>query len=325
MPKTPPKSSKSDSSSFAGKAAEPRQLKKGRYRSFKLQKRIVQADQQLPGGFMLLRQSLGLLWQHKKLIGTMMALYALVGFAVVQGFANTDDIATLKTSLTDLFAGDWSQLGASMALLVMLGTSGSSVASTSTPYQFLWGVAGSLAIIWTLRELFAQKAEQVAVRARDGFYRGMFPLMIVLLVLAVLALELAPATLAGTVFSTVMANGIAASGVEQAIWGTVCFLLILVSLYLVCSSIFALYIACLPDMTPIRALRSAHELVRNRRSVIIRRLLFLPLALFVGGGLVMAPLILYVPASAVGGFFVLNVIGLFVTHSYLYRLYRTLL
>ena len=73
------------------------------------------------------------------------------------------------------------------------------------------------------------------------------------------------------------------------------------------------------------ALRSARDLVRNRRWTIMRKVLFLPVMLLILGLVVILPII-YISAAAAGiAFFVLTMIAVLLIHSYMYRLYRELL
>jgi len=123
----------------------------------------------------------------------------------------------------------------------------------------------------------------------------------------------------------VISNSIAVSGIEQFAWGLFFFMLALLSLYMLSSSLFALYIVTLPDMTPMKALRSARELVRNRRWIVLRKIIFLPLALLVLGGLVVIPVILIWAPAAQWIFFIGTMVALAITHSYMYSLYRELL
>jgi hypothetical protein len=102
-------------------------------------------------------------------------------------------------------------------------------------------------------------------------------------------------------------------------------MLALLSLYMVTSSVFALYIVTLPNMTPMRALRSARGLVLGRRWTVLRKLLFLPIALFLLGALIMLPLIWFWAPAATWVFFALSMACLAALHSYMYALYRSLL
>ena len=108
-------------------------------------------------------------------------------------------------------------------------------------------------------------------------------------------------------------------------WGILLFLFVLLSLYMITSSIFALYIVTLPDMTPMQALRSARNLVRFRRWTVMRKVLFLPLSLVVIGGLLLIPIIIFLTPIAEWVYFGLTMMSLAFIHSYIYTLYRELL
>jgi hypothetical protein len=94
---------------------------------------------------------------------------------------------------------------------------------------------------------------------------------------------------------------------------------------MVTSSVFALYIVTLPNVTPMAALRSARDLVLHRRWLIMRKVLFLPVALLVIAAIIMVPVIILSPAVAEWLFFGLSMLALAVVHSYMYGLYRELI
>jgi hypothetical protein len=292
-----------------------------KYASFKLQNRIKPVRVAGPNAFRLFGRALGLLGRHWKLFGGMLLIYGILNFVVLQGFrAAGGDL----TSLKDALEGDVNvnQLAGSLTLFAyLISTSGATVSPTAGAYQFILAIVVSLALIWTLRQVYAK----VKVRIRDGFYKGAYPLVPFVVVLFVICIQLLPLAIGVLLFNSVMNYGIAATIVEQILWSILCVLLGTVSLYLVCSSIFALYIVCLPDMEPMRALRSARELVRGRRSQVMRKLLFLPVALLVLVAVITIPFILFATSLAVPVFFLLGLLLPAVIHSYMYGLYRSLL
>lgn len=276
----------------------------------------------VPNAFRLLGRCLKLLGRHWKLFGGMLLVYGLLNLVLVHGLAASSNLSNLKTTLDQLFHGSTGKVSAGFTLFVyLLGSSGSSASPAAGVYEALLAVLVSLALIWSLRQIYARSA----VRARDGFYRGMYPLVPFILVLLVIGLQLIPLLLGGSVYSLVVNNGIAATGLEKFVWLVIFILLAALSLYWLCSSIFALYIVTLPDMTPMKALRTARELVRYRRLMIVRKLLFLPLGLLVIGALILVPLIILFTPSAEWVYFGLSILGLAVVHSYMYALYRELL
>lgn len=297
---------------------KPRKVRKSSYRSFKLQKKLPQSAKPLATGPQLLKQAVALLAKHWRIFGLLALVYAVISLVVVQNISSSDDISTLQTSLQELFKGQWSQVFTSSALVILLG-SGSSTQMSA--YHFVWVILGSLALIWTLREVYAGRK----VRVRDAFYVGVYPFTVFTLVLVVIGLDCLPAIVGANGYNTLISNGIAASGIEQVLWAVVGILLGLLSVYLVGMHLMALYIACLPQMTPIKALRSSHELTKGRIGLIVRRVFFLLLVMLILAAILLVPLVLYVPVGAITMFFICGVLSLVLFHAYLYCLYRALL
>jgi hypothetical protein len=308
MPKTKPKADKS------------RQIKQPVYKSFKLQKRIK--GEKIASAFVLMRQSWVVLGNNWKVFGGVVLLYGLLSVVLVQGFQAAGSLDETKDTYDRLFSGSFSDLLAGAGLFAyLLGTAGNTASSTAGVYQVILTVVFSLALIWTLRQVHAGHK----VRIRDGFYLGMTPFVTFVLVLLVVGLELIPLAVGGALYSTVATNGIAATSVEQIIWLLFFSVLALISLYMIASSLFALYIVTLPSMTPLAALRSARQLVRSRRFAVIRKIIFLPLALIVLSGVILIPLIMFATPLAPWVFFVMSAMILPVIHSYMYSLYRALI
>jgi hypothetical protein len=141
----------------------------------------------------------------------------------------------------------------------------------------------------------------------------------------VVGLQLIPLLVGSTLYAVVTTNGIAVTVIEKLIWLFVFGVLALWTLYMLSSSLFALYIVTLPDMTPLKALRSARELVRHRRWTVLRKILWLPLALLLIAAVLMVPIIIWLTPLAQWLFFVLTMFVLVAVHGYMYTLYRELL
>jgi hypothetical protein len=281
--------------------------------------RRIKHPAKLPNVWQLTKLSAGVLWQHKGLFAGITLVYGLLNLLLVQGLVGNVDISGLKNQLS---SGSLGSLGSSLSVFAALvGSSGGGSGQSAGPYQFFLTLIGSLAIIWALRQLLAGSR----LRIRDAYYRGMYPLIPFILVLMVIGLQLLPLLVGASVYSLVINNGIAVYAVEKLLWALMFGLLALLSLYLVSSSLFALYIVTLPDMTPLRALRSAKQLVRGRRWTVLRKLLWLPLLLLVAAAVVMVPIILWLTPLAQWVFFLLSMFALVAVHTYIYSLYRELL
>lgn len=290
------------------------------YQSFRLEK-TIKDESHIPNSFKLFKEALIVVRRHITLFATITAIIGAAYLVFVQGLTSVTGFVDAKHGIEQSIGGVWGSIVASATLYGQMLGSPASAGSATNLYQFMVTIVASLALIWVFRQLYAGHK----VRARDGFYQGMYPLIPFLLVLAFIALELLPFAIGGTVFTIVVRNGIAASDIEVLLWGSGFFVLALISLYLVVSSLWALYIVTLPNTTPMQALRSARELAVNRRWLLMRKMLFLPLILTILVGLVMIPLIMFATLVVGWLFFVLVVICLVIAHSYMYRLYRSLL
>lgn len=324
MPKaaTKPRKSSPTKAAAASAGSKTRRLKSPKYQSFRLKKKVRIQRPPTAGSFRLMGRSLLVLKNNWRPFLAITIIYGVLNVVLVRGLAGGVNLTDLKNSLHQAFGGSGGQLATGFALFVyLLGGSGNSSSANAGVYQTVLLVIVSLAVIWALRQVYAGER----ISAATAFYRGMYPLIPFILILLVIGLQLIPMLAGGLLYSTVISGGIAVYAVEKLLWALLFFLLALLSLYMLTSSLFALYVVTLPDMTPMKALRSARQLVRGRRWVILRKILFLPLALLIMSIVIMFPLILFVTPVAAWSFFVLSMAGLVVVNSYMYALYRELL
>ncbi len=302
------------------KPATPRKLKSAKYSSFKLSKRIKHPAN-IPSAWQLTRRTSLHLWKHKKVLAGITLVYGFLNVIFAQGLGGAD-VSELKGQLGEIFTGNYGSLTSSLIIFTsLIGSAGNTSSDIAGAYQLFLALIASLAIIWALR----QTSAGTKFRIRDAYYRGMYPLIPFILVLFVIGLQLLPLAIGSSLYSLVITNGIAVFAVEKVLWGMLFALLALLSLYMIASSIFALYVVTLPDMAPMKALRSARELVRHRRWTVLRKLLFLPLVLLVVAAAIMLPIILWLTPLAKYIFFILTMASLVAVHGYVYTLYRELL
>jgi hypothetical protein len=282
----------------------------------------VKVAAKLPNVWILTRTASLTLWQHKKLFAGITLIYGLLNVVFGQSLASGSGVSTLKQALDQVAAGHFSALGSSLGNFVsLISSAGGSSSTSGGAYQTILALMGSLAVIWALRQV----AAGVKVRIRDAYYRGMYPLVPFVLVLFVISLQLLPLLIGASVYGSVINNGIAVLAVEKLAWALVYILLALFSLYWISSSLFALYIVALPDMTPMKALRSARQLVRHRRWTVLRKILWMPVVLLAAAAIIMLPIIIWLTPLAQWVFFLLNMFSLAAIHAYMYTLYRELL
>lgn len=279
----------------------------------------------LPNVFRITRKAYDLLAINWKLLLGIVIVYGLLNILLVRGFNGGLDVNQLKTQLSDLSHGGWGNLAAGATIFTLLVSSSNTASASDAAgaYQSFLILITSLALVWSFRQLLANK--QAKLRIRDGFYQGMYPLVPVLLVLFVIGLQLIPALIGGLLYATVVTNGIAITTPEIIGWFIFFIAMVAISLLLITPSILALYIVSLPNMTPRKALRSARKLVKFRRWTVLRKLLFLPLLIVVLLCVIMLPIILVAAVVAQWVFFILSMLVLPAVHGYIYTLYRELL
>ncbi|HSX00510.1 MAG TPA: hypothetical protein VLH38_05740 [Patescibacteria group bacterium] len=282
----------------------------------------IAAQAPLPSSWSLLRGSCTLLKENWQVLLGIASVYALLNLLLIQTLSSSAKLSALKRTLAQVPTHGLGHVLDGFSLYSnLLGASGNSISPVAGAYQFVLATIVSLATIWSLRQIYGG----YTIHIRDGFYRGMYPLVPFLLVLLMVVLQLVPFIVGGSIFSIISANGIAINGAEQSMFLVIFFGLGLISLYMLTSSLFALYIVSLPEMTPMAALRTARDLVAHRRWTIMRKLLFLPFALLVLSAILLAPVATFATFIAPWVFTALATMTLVFIHIYMYRLYRSLL
>ena len=276
--------------------------------------------QALPGPVKLIKDTLRMVWGNKKLWLGIMGVYIVLQLVMVQGVVG-GNVQQFLDDFRSLYDGVSSNEQRLAVLTYILMTTGKATTTTGVVLQSLTTVIVTLALLWGLRQVVAG----TTVRIRDAFYRGMYPLIPFVLVFLVVLLQTLPLLIGLSLFQATVISGVAVGLIEQIFWSVVTLLLIFLTIYWLCSSLIALYIVTLPDMTPLAALRSARKLVRLRRAAIFLRVLVFGLFIFIISALIVVPLVFSVPYVASWAFYLVGAIsyGLFV--SFVYRLYRGLL
>lgn len=251
------------------------------------------------------------------------AIYAALSIIFVGGIGGSGDLASVKSALSDATNGHLDQVSVGLTLFTFLiGSAGTAAGQAAGAYQVVLLLLISLVLIWALRHVYIKETN---THIRDAFYEAPQPLVPFVLVLCVVGLELLPLILGVIAYDFLVSYGILVDGLEHVVCVLAVLLLAVLSLYMVCSSIFALYVVTLPDMTPVKALRSARELVRYRRFAVLRKLLFLPIVLVVVLAVILIPIALFATPVATVALFVVTMLGVPVIISYGYELYRELL
>jgi hypothetical protein len=325
MPRTVHKTKKQPTSkkqAAAVKASgETRTLERPQYKSFRLSKRLKHPGQKLPNAFALTKRAFIHIWRYKKLFAIIALTYLVLNLLLVRGFLFTADLGEIKSAISELFSGSAGQLAGALTVMGLLAGSLSPSSEVAALYQSLLILAFSMFVIWALRQTYAGELP----KARDVFYKSSYPFVQFTIIVFIIGLQLIPLLLANFLYVSVIASGLSTSFGEVFAWSALIFLLVLWSLYMITVSLFAVYIVTLPDMTPLKALRSAKGLVQHRRWTVMRKVIFIPFALSVCGFAIMLPVIWFLSGVAEITFLIMSAFVLPLVHSYVYALYRELL
>lgn len=265
------------------------------HRSFRLTKRRdYTRSLTLPGIFAFTAQVNKTVWTHRKPFLGLMIVYALLT-SIFIGIGSQDIYSQLTTTLqetgSEIFQGNVGELGKAALLLASIGTSGltGELNEGQQAYTALLGVLIWLTTIWLLRNFVAGNA----VKLRDGLYNGGAPIISSLIVVLVLVVQLLPVALATIGYSAALQTGLLDGGVVTMLFWIIAILLGVMSLYWVSSTFFALIIVTLPGMYPIRALRTAGDMLIGRRVRVLLRILWMFVPIVLAWVVVMIPFILF--------------------------------
>jgi len=273
-------------------------------------KKEVRSRAPITGSFRLTWHTFSFIKKNWKPLGGIVLIYTILNLIFASGLiSNASSVISNTQSKTFSDALD--------SFTSILSGSNSNQSATM---QSVLLVIESLVIIWALRHLFS--GEKIGIK--QAYYHSSAPLVPFLIVLFFVVLQLLPITIGSTILAIVLSS-IVGNG-----WVEIGFMLLFValafwSIYMICSSIFAVYIVTLPNMQPRAALKSAKNLVHFRRWQVVRRLLFLPLFTVLLLAVFIVPLILYAKFLVVPAFFILSMLAVLYAHTYLYSLYKGLL
>jgi hypothetical protein len=307
---------------------------KNPHRAFKMTRSrfYVPTSQDIKATWRLITESWKFIFRDKKsrwvLLG-LAVLFAAIAYFLVGGVSQIDFIA-FKDATVQIADGNLTAVDTALALFGSAVTGNLTAPPTdvqqflsTTLILFFW-----LALIWATRMLSADKD----IKLRDALYNSGTPIVPTLVVLSIIAVQLIPAALGVFVYATALNGGWLTGGVESMIFAAVAVLLSLLSAYFMVSSLTALIIVTLPGTYPWQALRSARELVMNRRWGLVLRILALALQMLLLWAVVLIPVFLldnwlrfdWLPLVPI---FVQALLGftLLYTSVYIYKLYRSLL
>ncbi len=291
------------------------------HRSFRLSKREVIKTKKIPRIKILVKETNRIFWNNKILFLKFVLLFSVLDFMFVKGLGSSFNLVSTKQSLVELFGGSNSLEASALLMGQLVGSSSVSATNSSGAYHYFLVIVIILTAIWLVRKIHSDDNPSL----KEALYNAMAPLIKFIVVLFIVTIQLIPALIGGFLINTVFNNGLAVTSFEKMVWIIFYVGLLLISLYMILSSMFALVITTLDGVNPMTALRSARDIVMHRRMKIVARLIILSAILLIGYVVIFLPLIFYIPVVAEPLFLAVSTFSLIYSTVYIYNLYRQLI
>lgn len=249
----------------------------------------------LPGMISFTNHVFRTFWSYKKhLLG--LALVAAVVSLILIGIGSQETYQTLvdvlKETGGEAFEGGWGEIEKAVLLLASVATIGvdGGLGEGQQAYVVLVSLFVWMTTVWLLRNLLANRE----VKLRDALYSASAPMLATFVLALVLVVQLLPAGLAALGYSAASVSGLlSGGGVEAMLFWVAAGALLLISLFWIMSTLFAMVIATLPGTYPFKALAIAGDMVLGRRTKILLRILWMLLCVTLVWVAVLVPIILF--------------------------------
>ncbi|MBR1802331.1 hypothetical protein IJ768_03895 [Candidatus Saccharibacteria bacterium] len=222
-------------------------------------------------------------------------LLVLIFNIILVGLMSEDSYNTFKDALEEtnenLAQGQLGSIGKAGLLLIGTVTTGGlsrGMTEVQQVFMVLLGVIIWLTTIYLTRHILAGHK----IKLRDGLYNALTPLVSTICVVGVIFLELIPIFAVIITYSAAIATEFLATPFYALVYFIFASLMILLSAYLLSSSLLALIAVTAPGLYPMTALNTASDIIAGRRIRFIIRLLFVFFILALCWIVVMLPIIL---------------------------------
>lgn len=267
-------------------------------------------------------------------------LLMTVAYIVLVGLMNEDLYQQFQDSINETNAelaggeiGNFAKAGLLLLSTITTGGLDANMGEAQTVFMILLFLIMWLTTIYLMRH-FMNGGKP---RLRDGLYNALSPLISTLLVFCIIFIQAIPIMLVVITYSAAITTGFLQTPFYALVYFIFAALMILITTYLLSSSLIALVAVTAPGVYPLAALSNASDLMSSRRTKFIIRVIYLILVAVLIYIIVMTPIILldlWLKGSLglfagwpIVPFFLLLVtcfVFIYVT-IYLYRYYRWLL
>ncbi len=252
-------------------------------------------DTKVPGIMYHIFKSFGMIFKNWKLFLPLLIIAVLLNvfFVGIMSESNYVQFQDILDDTSEQVAGGNIGSVAKAGLILVSTISTGGLSGESSEAAVMFGVLIFLIIwlttIFLLRHLMAGHK----VKLRDGLYNAMTPLISTFLVFVVVLFQCIPIFLLIIAYSAAVQTEFLSTPFYALVFFVFAAVMILISVYLLSSSLMAFVAVSAPGLYPMRALNAASEMMMGRRVRLILRLIALVLALGIVWVVIMMPLILF--------------------------------
>ncbi len=213
-----------------------------------------------------------------------------VGILSESNYVNHQNV--LNDTSAQIAGGEVSSVtkaGILLATTITMGGLAGESSEVATVFMVLIFLIIWLVTIFLLRHLMAGHK----VKLRDGLYNAMTPLLSTFVVFVVTLIQCIPIFLLIIAYSAAVQTDFLATPFYALVFFVFAALMIIISTYLLSSSLIAFVAVSAPGLYPMEALRTASDLMMGRRIRFILRLVALIVVIVLMWLLIMLPLILF--------------------------------
>lgn len=223
-------------------------------------------------------------------LALMVGLYILIVGIMSEDFykqyQEALDYSTESLAMGDI--GNFARAGMLLLSTVTTGGFSSGMSDSQVVFMILLFLIMWMVTLFLLRHFLAGEHPKL----RDGLYNALGPLLSTLLIFAVIFIQAIPLMLVIITYSAAVMTGFLSTPFYALVYFLFATTMILLSAYLLSSSIMALVAVTTPGMYPMKALAAASDLMAERRIKFVLRLLYLIFVVALIYIIIMMPVIL---------------------------------
>lgn len=235
-----------------------------------------------------------LIFKHWKTFFALIAIMA-VAYVVLVGLLSEDLYQQFQTSIDETSAGlangqigNFAKAGLLLVSTITTGGLDTGMGEVQTVFMIALFLIMWLVTIYLLRHFLAGGRPKL----RDALYNALSPLISTLLVFVVIFIQAIPLMLVAITYSAAVMTEFLNTPFYALVYFIFAALMILLSAYLLSSSLIALVAVTAPGAYPMAALLNASDLMAGRRTRLILRLLYLLIVVALIYLITMLPIIL---------------------------------